>query len=164
MGLIGAHSIFAPLLTILEARLRSDYTVTGAHRPIAEECLRKVVESAITQWLPGFAEPALPEPIRTHSCPESQRENTISWHLRVHYIALGLLWTGAATVTHVWAHGPLPSSTELPALLRHKLSMADLDLELEDLLAPPNRLSSQEQWVRSSAKGRPHDVHQLVDA
>ncbi|KAJ6478968.1 hypothetical protein C8R45DRAFT_756637, partial [Mycena sanguinolenta] len=36
---------------------KSDYTVPGAHRPIAqEECLGKVVESVITQWLSGFAE------------------------------------------------------------------------------------------------------------
>ncbi|KAJ7210338.1 hypothetical protein GGX14DRAFT_306284, partial [Mycena pura] len=36
---------------------KSDYTVPGAHRPIAEEeCLGKVVESTLAEWLSGFAE------------------------------------------------------------------------------------------------------------
>ncbi|KAF7372603.1 hypothetical protein MVEN_00123200 [Mycena venus] len=74
-----ANTVFAPILfTILEASLRigyfpkswrvfltvtirkpgkSDYTQPGAHRPIAEEeCLGKVIESVVTEWLSGFAE------------------------------------------------------------------------------------------------------------
>jgi hypothetical protein len=45
-------------LTIALRKLgRSDYTVPGAHCPIAEEeCLGKVIESVVTEWLSGFAE------------------------------------------------------------------------------------------------------------
>ena len=36
---------------------KSDYTVPGAYRPIAEEeCLGKILESVITEWLSAFAE------------------------------------------------------------------------------------------------------------
>jgi hypothetical protein len=36
---------------------KSDYTMPGAHRPIAEEeCLGKVVESVLAEWLSGFVE------------------------------------------------------------------------------------------------------------
>jgi hypothetical protein len=46
------------LLTIgLRKPGKSDYTVPGAHHPIAEEeCLGKVIESVMTEWLSGFAE------------------------------------------------------------------------------------------------------------
>ncbi|KAJ6504541.1 hypothetical protein DFH09DRAFT_1335176 [Mycena vulgaris] len=76
---MSARSILAPLLlVVLEAGLRlgyfpaswrifltvalrkpgkSDYSIPGAYRPIAEEeCLGKVVESALTDWLSEFAE------------------------------------------------------------------------------------------------------------
>ncbi|KAF7372169.1 hypothetical protein MVEN_00076000 [Mycena venus] len=79
IAISSARTIFAPiLLSILEAGLRigyfprswrvfltvtirkpgkSDYTLPGAHRPIAEEeCLGKVVESVVTEWLSGLAE------------------------------------------------------------------------------------------------------------
>ncbi|KAF7366527.1 putative RNA-directed DNA polymerase from transposon X-element [Mycena sanguinolenta] len=79
IAISAARTILAPiLLNILEAGLRvgyfpkswrtfltvtirkpgkSDYTLPGAHRPIAEEeCLGKVVESVVTDWLSGFAE------------------------------------------------------------------------------------------------------------
>ncbi|KAJ7226974.1 hypothetical protein GGX14DRAFT_306778, partial [Mycena pura] len=74
-----ASTTFAPiLLAILTAGLRlhyfpaswrvfitatlrklgkSDYTVPGAFHPIAEEeCMGKVVESVLTDWLSSFAE------------------------------------------------------------------------------------------------------------
>ncbi|KAJ7090655.1 hypothetical protein C8R44DRAFT_568116, partial [Mycena epipterygia] len=36
---------------------KSDYTMSGAYRPIVEEeCLGKVVESVLTDWLLGFVE------------------------------------------------------------------------------------------------------------
>ncbi|KAJ7122140.1 hypothetical protein C8R44DRAFT_591619, partial [Mycena epipterygia] len=79
VAIAAARDIVAPaLLNILTAGLRlghfpdlwkifitatlhkpgkSDYTVPGTYRPIAEEeCLGKVVESVVTDWLSGFAE------------------------------------------------------------------------------------------------------------
>ncbi|KAJ7136821.1 hypothetical protein C8R44DRAFT_608354, partial [Mycena epipterygia] len=79
VAICAARHIIAPLLlVILEAGLhlsyfpdswkifitatlrkpgKSDYTVPGAYRPIAEEeCLGKVLESVITEWLSAFAE------------------------------------------------------------------------------------------------------------
>jgi hypothetical protein len=71
------------------------------------------------------------------------------WHLRVKYIALGLLWAGAANVTPVgsWAAAFVYRDPELQAILRDELSMADPDLETEDLYekgVPSAQLVAQE--------------------
>jgi len=71
------------------------------------------------------------------------------WHLRVKYIALGLLWAGAANVTPVgsWAAAFVYRDPELQAILRDELSMADPDLEAENLYekgAPSAQLVAQE--------------------
>jgi cytochrome P450 len=58
-----------------------------------------------------------------------------TWPLRVKYVALALIWAGAANVTPVgsWAAAFVYRDPELQAILRDELSMADPSLETEDL-------------------------------